>query len=297
MSMESIYWRHANAMYALSLGSPNIDVNAARMALWLGLDELAQQPPIAVPLPPAGLQDAELQLLQINDWLAENAPEHYCQPGNTAETVITVLDAMDNTIALNAAAFGKLSASYDQLAERLHASDTDVADLVERTERMTNKLADVEAALEEARSHPYTLNVVAATELPVTIKPNGNGNEYVGLTTAQIVAALAGDAVIAPSDDAKKSTGYRFKGTNAELLEEVETVLKNLAKTSGATPSKTYYNNVCGKYDLPTGDGVMQRLGLKWSEIVAHAGLEPKKSFSQQKEEAGESRAATFPAA
>jgi hypothetical protein len=296
VNAEHIYQRHSDALYAVSRGNSLIDVNAARMALWLALDELAQQLPVAVPLPPATLQDGELQLLQINDWLVENAPEHYCQPGNTAETVITVLDAMDNTIALNAVAFGKLAASHDQLAERLHISDTDVADLVGTNEKLARKLADVEAALEEARSRPYTLNVVTATELPVTIKANGNGNEYAGLTTAQIVAALSGDAVIAPSDDAKKSTGYRFKGTNAELLEEVKIVIQNLAKTSGATPSRTYYNNVCGKYDLPTGDGVMKRLGLKWSEIVAHAGLEPKKSFGQQKEEAG-AAVARFPAA
>jgi hypothetical protein len=290
--VERIYTRHVDALKNV-LNDPRY-TGAASLALWLALDELAQLAPAendAVSL------DAEGQLIDINEWLAENAPEHYCQPGNTAETVIAVLDAMDNTIALNAAAFGKLAASYDQLAERLHTNDTDVADLVAATERMTRKLADVEAALEEARSQPNALRVVAVGDLPATIKPNGNGNEYAGMTTAQIVAALAGDAVIAPSDDAKKSTGYRFKGTNAELLEEVKTVLKNLAKTSGATPSKTYYNNVCGKYDLPTGDGVMQRLDMKWSEIVVSAGLEPKKSFGQQKEEAGESRAATFPAA
>jgi hypothetical protein len=275
MSMESIYWRHANAMYALSQGSPNIDVNAARMALWLALDELAALTPIAVPLPPATLQDAEGQLLQINDWLAENAPEHYCQPGNTAETVIAVLDAMDDTIALNAAAFGKLAASYEELAGRLRASDLDVGDLLDTNERLTRKLADIEAALEEARSQPHTLNVMA--ELPATIQPNGNGHV----------------------DAEPNRLRFRYGGTDAQLLEQTIAVIRQLTdERQGVAPSQKDFDAVSHEHGLPTAGGIAYRLKVSsWGKVVKMAGREPQKSFAQKKEEAGESRAATFPAA
>jgi hypothetical protein len=277
VNAEHIYQRHSDAMYAVSRGNSLIDVNAARMALWLALDELAQLLPVAVPLPPATLQDGELQLLQINDWLAENAPEHYCQPGNTAETVITVLDAMDNTIALNAAAFGKLAASYDQLAERLHASDTDVADLVERTERMTRKLADLEAALEEANSRPRALNVVAASELPVLVQPNGNGH----------------------ADEETNRLRFRYGGTDAQLLEQTIAVIRQLTdERQGVAPSQKDFDAVSHEHGLPTAGGIAYRLKVSsWGKVVKMAGREPQKSFAQKKEEAGESRAATFPAA
>lgn len=253
-----IYHRHLKALNALLQSA---DAKAAGAVLYLALDELA------LLQPSAPTQDAELQLIRLNEWLAENAPNQYQEPGDTADAVISALEALDNSLTLKTGEFNRLATQHTDIANRLQAADEDVVQLQAEVAQKNRRLADIEAALEETNSRPHTLNVVAATPTP-----NGNGPDYGHMSTPAIVASLRHPG----------KRGTYFYGTDDQLREAVKALVMQMYGELGRAPSKTEFNGVCSQHNIPTVDAVVHRLGLRWSEIITQCGIEPNKSFAQQ---------------
>lgn len=256
-----IYQRYMNGIAAVA----DKDVSrVAGLALHLALDELARL------MPDAPTQDAEGQLIRLNDWLAENAPNQYQQPGDTADAVIATLEALDNSLTLKTAEFDRLATQHTEVANRLQAADEDVVQLQAEMAQKSRRIADLLALLEEANSRPTALNVVTASA-----PTNGNGHDAQQAIMQQRIGML-----MAPRAEGKRGT--YFAGTNEQLLAAVKQLVVTLHGQLGRAPSKTEFNSVCSQRNIPTVDALVHRLGMKWSEIIAAAGLEAQKSFSQR---------------
>ncbi len=140
-------------------------------------------------------------------------------------------------------------------------------------DELRNRIADLEAALEAAQTHAATV-VYSAT---VTHGANGDAPAGVTLTPspAPLTIPAGDDPAAAGHRQRRPETGFRFKGSNEELLARTITAIQTIAQELGRAPITEEYNARCNGMGLPTFDTLRTRLHMTWLQLVLAADLAP----------------------
>ena len=116
--------------------------------------------------------EAQAQIIRINDWLSEHAPDEYHQPGDTADAIIAVADRLRGQVA-------KLRTELAAAIDERHVADdtadamiTETYQLRETMEKLRIDLATITAERDEADAHLTKLAYWLAMH-----RHDGDGNE------------------------------------------------------------------------------------------------------------------------
>lgn len=149
-------------------------------------------------------------------------------------------------------------------------------------DQLRNRVADLEAALESARNGSATiiyassvahgLNGDAPTNVTTVKSPE---SLTVPPTPPSEVVSHRGEQPSRKQRIARPETGFRYKGTNAQLLEQTVAAIRTLATELGRSPTSTDWSERCGSFGLPTLETLRSRLDKTWLQLVLAADLAP----------------------
>lgn len=140
------YLRHIGKITCENNGLCHID--AIEVAFRLALEELFESIP-STPCTPSIFTDHRhatdsAQIIRLNDWLAEHAPDTYHEPGDTADATLAVLNYQRTKLAALNADLERLQTDVDaELAElktQLAQLDADNAAMIRRNKELADAL-------------------------------------------------------------------------------------------------------------------------------------------------------------
>ena len=173
-------------------------------------------------------------------------------------------DQLKATVAMDASEILRLQTMEDRLIAWMHEHAYDQADALVETDTAT-VIMDMLSKAGGA--------VVSPPAAPVAVNANGNGNGHVQIT-----------------DLGTRYSGRRLNISDDELHLLVIDTIRHLAATLGHTPTKREWAANMGP-NTPSIPTITDRLRMKWSELVAAAGLEQK---DQEQEAQADDSQATF---
>lgn len=154
MTTDTILHKYMRHLRYIDQGNI-VHLDAVELALRLALDELAE----SIPPTPSIFTDHRHatdsdQIIRLNDWLAEHAPDTYHDPGDTADATLAVLNYQRTKLAALNADLERLQTDADaeiaDLKAQLAQLDTDNAAMIRRNKELTVELtrARQDAALD-----------------------------------------------------------------------------------------------------------------------------------------------------
>lgn len=140
MNTNEIFRRYWSALCAITDDGHGLDDGAVRLALHLAINDTSALS-LAFDQNLQRMYEADAaQIVRMNDWLAEHAPDFYRMPGDTATAVIAALEAKDEHIRMLIQNSPLVAAQNEaaMLRQQLALEQAEVAHLVGEIETLRN---------------------------------------------------------------------------------------------------------------------------------------------------------------